>query len=121
MKDDNSRDENGNDIRLSILGLSALFSKFRITTSSGKHLKDISYSHILPLMHKSIASAKSSDNWSIGFDRSRDRRQQELTNNENIEGKLQVRVMLMDTFALQEHQEKATYGLGYKLTLTKKS
>ena len=27
--------------------------------------------------------------------------------------------MLKDVFALAEHQEKATYGLGYKLTLTR--
>ena len=28
--------------------------------------------------------------------------------------------MLKDVFGFSEHQEKATYGLGYKLTLTRK-
>ena len=28
--------------------------------------------------------------------------------------------MLKDVFGFAEHQEKATYGLGYKLTLTRK-
>ena len=29
--------------------------------------------------------------------------------------------MLRDIFAFAEHQQKATYGLGYKLTLTRNS
>ena len=55
----------------------------------------------------------------IGFDRSRDRRLRGLTNNENIKRKYHVRVMLKDIFGFAEHREKATYGLGYKLTLTR--
>ena len=77
-KDDKSRYANGNDIRLVNLGLIALFSNFKITTSSGKHLEDISHSHIISLMYKLITSSKDSDDLSMGFDRSRNRRKDEL-------------------------------------------
>ena len=30
-----------------------------------------------------------------------------------------VRIMLKDVFSFAEHQEKATYGLGFQLTLTR--
>ena len=32
-----------------------------------------------------------------------------------------MRIYLKDIFGFTEHQEKATYGLGYKLTLTRNS
>ena len=80
---DNSRYANGYDIRLVNLSPVALLSIFILTTSSGKHLEDISHSHIVSLMYKLINSAKDSDDLSMGFDRSRDRRRQELTNNKN--------------------------------------
>ena len=44
---DNSRYANGNDIRLVNLAPIALFSNFKATTSSGKHLEDISHSPIV--------------------------------------------------------------------------
>ena len=69
-------------------------------------------------MCKLITSAKDTDVLSIGFDRDRGRRQRELTNNINQKGIYHVRVMLKDVFGFTEHHEKATYGLGYKLTLT---
>ena len=56
---------------------------------------------------------------SIGFDRSRDRRKRELTNNKNIKGKYHLRIYLRDISGFAEHQETATYGLGYRLTLTR--
>ena len=49
---------------------------------------------------------------SIGFDRGRDRRQQELYINKNVKGKYHVTIMLKDIFGFAEHQEKGTYGLG---------
>ena len=70
-------------------------------------------------MYKLLTSSKDSDDMSIGFDRDRDRRQRELSNNKNIKGKYHVRKMLRDIFGFAEHQQKATYGLGYKLTLTR--
>ena len=56
---------------------------------------------------------------SIGFDRSRNRRRDELTNNKNIKGIFHVRIYLKIFFGFAQHQEKATYGLGQKLTLTR--
>ena len=44
-----------------------------------------------------------------------------MTNNKNVKGKYHVRIYLKDVFGLAEHQAKATYGLGYKLTLTRAS
>ena len=39
-----------NDIRLVNLGPIALFSNYKLTTSSGKHLEEISHAHIVSLM-----------------------------------------------------------------------
>ena len=118
-KADDSRYGNGNDIRLVNLGPIALFSNFKLTTSSGKHLEDISHAHIVSLMYKLISSGKGSDDLSIGFHRSHDKRKDELAQNKNIKGKFHLRTMLKDVFGFADCQEKATYGLGYKLTLTR--
>ena len=58
---------------------------------------------------------------SIGFDRDRNRRQRELTNNKTQKEKFHDQIYLKDVFGFAEYQEKATYGLGYKLTLTRNS
>ena len=88
---------------------------------SGKHLEDIDHAHIISLMYKLLTSSRGSDDLPTGFDRSRDRRKQELTNNKNVKGKNHVRIVLKDKFSFVEHQEKATFGLGYGLTLTRNS
>ena len=116
---DNSRYGNGNDITLVNLGPVALFSIFNMTTSSGKHLEDISHAHFVSLMYKLITSSKDSNDLSIGFDNNRNRRRDELALNKNIKGEYHVKIMLKDVFGFAECQEKATYGLGYKLTLTR--
>ena len=56
---------------------------------------------------------------SISFDRSRDRRKQELTNNKNIKGKYHVSLYHRDVFEFAHWQYKATIRLGYKLTKTR--
>ena len=116
---DNSRYANGNDIRLVNLGPIALFSIFKLTSHSGKHLEEIIHAHLVSLMYKIITSTKNSDDLSIGFDHSRARRQDEMTDNKRVKGKYHVKIMLKHIFGFAEHQEKATYGLGYKLTLTR--
>ena len=70
-------------------------------------------------MYKLLASCKGSDDLSIGFDRDRNRRQRELTNNKTQKGKYHIRIYLKDVFGFAEYQDKGTYGLGYKLTLTR--
>ena len=71
-------------------------------------------------MYKFLTTARGCDDLSIGFHRDRDTRQRDLTNNKKIKGKVHVRIFLKDIFGFAEHQEKATYGLGKMLTLTKK-
>ena len=117
----NNRYADGNDIRLVNLGTIGLFSNYKLTTSSGKHLENIDHAHIVSLMCKLLTSSKGSDDLSIGFDRDRNRRQRELTNNKSQIGKYHVRIYLKDFFGFSEYHEKATYGLGYKLTLTRNS
>ena len=119
-KADDSRYANSSDIKLGNLGPIALFSNFKLTTNSGKHLEDISHAHLVSSMYKLITSSKNSDDLSIGFDRSSARRRAEMTNNKTVKGKYHLRIMPKDVFGFAEHQEKATYGLGYKLTLTRK-
>ena len=115
----NNRYVFGNDIRLVNLGPIALFSNYKLTTSSGKHLENIDHAHIVSLMYKLLTSSRGSDDLSIGFDRDRNRSQRELTNNKSQKRKYPVRIHLKDVFGFAEYQEKATYGLGYKLTLTR--
>ena len=70
-------------------------------------------------MYKLIRSTKDSDDLSIGFDRSRNRLKNELVLIKNKKGKYHLKILLKDVFSFAEHQEKVTYGLGYKLTLTR--
>ena len=72
-------------------------------------------------MYDFLTSSKGSDVLSIGFERDRNRRQRELTNNKTQKGKFHVRIYLKDVFGFAEYQEKATFGLGYKLPLTRNS
>ena len=106
-------------MRLVNLGPIALFSNYKLTTSSGNQLEDISHAHIASLMYKLLTSSRGSDDLSIGFDRDRDRRRRELTNNKNIKGKYHVRIYLKDGFDFAEQHKTATFCLGYKLTLAR--
>ena len=117
----NNRYADGNDIRLVNLGSIGLFSNYKLTTSSGKHLENNDHSHIVSLMYKLLTSSKGSADLSICFDRDRNRRQRELSNNKSQKGKYHVRIYLKDVFGFAEYQEKGTYGLGYKLTMTRNS
>ena len=115
----NDRYANADIIRLLNLSVIALFSNYILTTSSVKHLEEISHALIVSLLYKVLSSSKDSDDLSIGFHRFRDRRKQELTNSKNNKGKYHLRIYLRDIFGFAEHQETATYGLGYKLTMTR--
>ena len=114
----NNRYVDKNDIWLINLAAIALFSNFKLTTLSGKHLEIIVHAHIISLMYKLLSSSRDSDDSSICFDRNRDTRKRELTINKNVKGKNHVRIYLKDVFGFAEHHEKATYGLRYKLTIT---
>ena len=105
-----------NDIRSVYLGPIDLFSNYKLTTSSEKHLEGISQAHIVSLLYKLITSSRGSDDFSFGFDRDRDRRQRELNNNKNIKGRYLVRICSKHIFGFSQHHEKGTYGLDHKLT-----
>ena len=109
------------DIRLVNEGPIALSSNYMQQSSSGKHIAEINHAHIVRLMYKLITSARITDDLSIGFDRGRGRSQRELTNKKNVKGKYHVTIMLKDIFGFAQHHEKGSYGLGYKLTLTRSS
>ena len=111
-KADNSRYRNSNVITLVNLAPIALFSNFKVTTPSGKHLEDISHAQFVSLLYKLITSCKGSDDLSIGFDRSSGRRRDDMTNNKNVKGKYHLGITLKDVFGFGEHQEEANYGLG---------
>ena len=71
-------------------------------------------------MYELVTSAKDTDDLSLGFDQIYNRRQQKSTNNQNIEGKYHLRIMIKHLFSFAKHQEKAMKDLGYTLTLTRK-
>ena len=88
----NNKYADNNHIRLVNLGLTALFSIYKLTTSSGRPLEDIRDAHIVNLMYKILSSARGSDDLSLGFDRDGKRRQQQLTDNKNQRGKYHIKV-----------------------------
>ena len=102
----NNRYVDTSDIRLVSLGPIALFSNYKLPTSSGKHLEEISHAHIVILIFKLLTSSKDSDDLSIGFDRNRGKRKSELSNNKNIKRKYHIRNYLKDIFGYAEYQEK---------------
>ena len=114
-----NRYADADEIRLINLGPIALFSNYKLTTSSGKHLENIDHAHIVSLMYKLLSSSRDTDDLSIGFDRSRDKRKRELLNNKNQKGKFHLRIYLKDVFGFVEYQEVETFGLSYQLTLTR--
>ena len=100
----NNRYVDANNLTIVNLGPIALFSNYKLTTSSGKHLEEISHAHIVSLMYKLLTSSKDSDDLSIGFERSRDKRKRELTDNKNIKGIYHIRIYLKDVFGFAQHQ-----------------
>ena len=66
-----------------------------------------------------ITTDRDTHDSSLGFDRGRRRRQRELSNNKNIKDNNHVRIYLQHIFSFNEYQEKSTYGLGHKLTLSR--
>ena len=58
---DNSTYGNDTDLLLFNLGPIALFSIFLLLSSSGKHLEDISHTHMVSLMYKLLTLSRGSD------------------------------------------------------------
>ena len=114
-----NRHVDANDFRLIIYGPIALFSKYDLASSSGKHIETIDNAHIVCLMYELLTSAKGICDLSIGFDRSRDRRKQKLTNNKNIKSKYHVSIYLRDVFGFAQWQEKGTMSSSYIIPITR--
>ena len=70
-------------------------------------------------MYKKIISRRENDDLPISFDRDCVGRQRDLTNQKKVKGNYHVRIILKDFFGFAEHQGKATYGLSFKLALTR--
>ena len=54
----NNRYVGGNDIRLGNVAPIVLFSNYKLTTSSGKHLEDFSHAHMVSLLYRLLISSK---------------------------------------------------------------
>ena len=86
--------------------------------SSKQHLDDSNHAHIVSLMYKLLTSSTENDDLYMSFDGDQNRRRDKLTSNKNLKGKSNLRIKLFDVFRFSESQEKVTYGLGDKVTLT---
>ena len=112
-----ARHADGGHIRLVNLGPTALFDKYRLTSSNGKEIEEFEKAHVICLMYKLKSSRSDSDDLSKGFHRSIDTRDRELTNDKTTKGNYHVRIFLNNFFGFAEHQDNCSYGLSYKLTL----
>ena len=70
-------------------------------------------------MYKLTTSSKDSNDFPFGFDRSLNRRKDELAPKKNVKREYHLKIMLKNVFGFAECQEKTTCGLGYNLTITK--
>ena len=104
----NNRYVDDNYIRLVNLSPIGLLKNYKLTTSSGKHLGDISHAHIVSLMYQLRTCAKESDHLSLGLERDRNRKQRKLTINKNQKGNYKSRIMFTDVFGFVEYHEKIT-------------
>ena len=84
----------------------AIFSSFEMTASSGNYLEAISHAHKFSLVFALTTSNKGSDDLSIGFDRDRNRRRDDLTNNKTVNRKCQLRNLLTVFLDLQNNRKK---------------
>ena len=118
-KADNSRNADGNDIRVDILIPIASFNNYKFATSSRKHLEGFSHAQIVFLTCKVTTSPEDSDVSSIGFDRDCVRRRRELTSNKVINGNYHVRMILKVALGFAEHQ-KMHLRIGIQINANRK-
>ena len=86
LKNDDTIYVDGDQLLVVNFGPVALFSEVRLTTSSGKHLKEVD--NLLPtsLMYKLLTSNQQTSQLMYGFEESQATRRQELTNNKTEKG-----------------------------------
>ena len=71
-------------------------------------------------MYKLLPSSRSGDDLSMGFDRDRNRRQRETTNNISQKRRYHVKVLLRDIFGFIEHQERGKFWFRIQTNINKK-
>ena len=120
LKNDDTRNADGDQIYLVNFGPVALFSEAKLTTSSSMHLEKVDNLHPISLMYKLLKSTQQTSQLMFGFEESTAIRRQELSNNKTENGTFFVRIKLKDLFGFAD-QGKITYGLGYTLTLKRNS
>ena len=103
-----NRYADSNDTRVTNLARIISFSKYKLSSNSGKHLKDISHAHTVSPVYKPITSTTDTDDLSIGFDRDLDRRQRELTHYKIKKSKFHLTIYSKDIFGFAERQKKTT-------------
>ena len=81
----------------------------------------IDNAHLTCLRYELLSSSRDSGGLSIGFHRSIEAREKELTDKKSTKGNYHVIICFKDIFSTAEHQDNCTYGLGYILTLQKNS
>ena len=72
------------------MGPIALFNEYRLSSSSGKEIEETDNAHVICLMHNLVSSSRDSDDLSIGFHRSIEARERELTDNKTTKGSYNV-------------------------------
>ena len=64
--------------------------KYRLTSSSGKEKEEIDDAHVICLVYKLLSSSGDTDDLTIGFRKSNETRERDLTNNKTTKGNYQV-------------------------------
>ena len=100
-----ARYADGDYIRLEKSGPTALFNKYRLTSSCGKEIEEIDNAHVICLKHKLITSCREIDNLSIGLHRSNEARERKLINTETTKGIYHVGIKLKVFFAFLQNIE----------------
>ena len=67
------------------------------------------------------SSSRECNDLAIGFRRSINAREIELTINETTKGIYNFRIYLKDVFGFAEHQDNYTFGMGYRFSLQRNS
>ena len=87
-----ARYADGDHKKLVNLSPRALFNKYRLTSSSATEIEEIDNALVICLLHKVISISRDSDDLSIGFHRSNEVRERELSENKRIKGNYHVRI-----------------------------
>ena len=87
-----SRYADGDHTGLVNLDPTALFKKYRLTSSSGNDIEEVDSAPVVCLIYKILSSSRDSDDLSIGFLKNFEARQRELTNKKTTKGKYHVTI-----------------------------